>query len=75
MKNYLLAAACLLAFTFAACTATETKTSSTSDSTAAHADSTMVAAVWQCPMKCEGDKTYAEAGKCPVCGMDLEKIN
>lgn len=31
--------------------------------------------VYQCPMKCEGDKTYAEAGKCPECGMDLEKIN
>ncbi|MFH1320475.1 MAG: heavy metal-binding domain-containing protein [Bacteroidota bacterium] len=24
-----------------------------------------------CPMKCEGDKTYKEAGACPVCGMDL----
>jgi len=24
-----------------------------------------------CPMHCEGDKTYNEAGDCPVCGMDL----
>jgi len=24
-----------------------------------------------CPMQCEGDKTYDEAGDCPVCGMDL----
>ncbi|WP_209402199.1 heavy metal translocating P-type ATPase [Pseudozobellia sp. WGM2] len=24
-----------------------------------------------CPMHCEGDKTYAEPGDCPVCGMDL----
>nr|WP_294899580.1 heavy metal translocating P-type ATPase [uncultured Pedobacter sp.] len=24
-----------------------------------------------CPMNCEGDKTYDEAGNCPVCGMDL----
>ncbi|WP_276168677.1 heavy metal translocating P-type ATPase [Zobellia alginiliquefaciens] len=24
-----------------------------------------------CPMHCEGDKTYDEAGDCPVCGMDL----
>ena len=23
-------------------------------------------------MKCEGDKTYAEAGKCPVCKMNLK---
>ncbi len=24
-----------------------------------------------CPMHCEGEKTYAKAGDCPVCGMDL----
>lgn len=24
-----------------------------------------------CPMHCEGDKTYDQAGNCPVCGMDL----
>jgi len=27
--------------------------------------------VYQCPMQCEGDKTYAEKGSCPVCKMDL----
>ena len=27
--------------------------------------------VYYCPMECEGDKTYAEPGTCPVCGMDL----
>lgn len=29
--------------------------------------------VYQCPMKCEGDKTYTKPGKCPVCGMTLQK--
>jgi hypothetical protein len=29
---------------------------------------------YACPMKCEGEKTYAEAGKCPVCKMDLQEI-
>ncbi len=29
---------------------------------------------YQCPMKCEGDKTYDQPGKCPVCGMALRKI-
>ena len=29
---------------------------------------------YQCPMLCEGDKIYAEAGSCPECGMDLEEI-
>ena len=24
-----------------------------------------------CPMQCEGEKTYAQPGDCPVCGMDL----
>ena len=31
-----------------------------------------VSEVYYCPMKCEGEKTYDEAGKCPVCGMDLK---
>ena len=26
---------------------------------------------YRCPMKCEGEKTYAEEGSCPECGMDL----
>jgi protein SCO1 len=29
---------------------------------------------YQCPMKCEGEKTYDSAGKCPVCKMDMEKV-
>ncbi|MBK6932847.1 MAG: hypothetical protein IPH12_19055 [Saprospirales bacterium] len=32
------------------------------------------AAVYACPMKCEGDKTYDTAGQCPVCKMDLEPV-
>jgi len=28
--------------------------------------------VYQCPMKCEGEKTYKKAGKCPVCSMKLK---
>ncbi|GLU56804.1 heavy metal-binding domain-containing protein [Dyadobacter frigoris] len=29
---------------------------------------------YACPMQCEGEKTYAQAGKCPVCKMDLREI-
>ena len=29
---------------------------------------------YQCPMKCEGDKTYEEESTCPVCNMDLKKV-
>lgn len=32
------------------------------------------AQVFSCPMKCEGDKTYAQAGTCPECKMDLEAV-
>lgn len=28
---------------------------------------------YYCPMLCEGDKTYAQPGDCPVCGMHLVK--
>ena len=30
---------------------------------------------YQCPMLCEGDKTYDKPGICPECKMDLEEIN
>lgn len=26
---------------------------------------------YQCPMKCEGEKTYSKEGSCPVCKMDI----
>jgi predicted small lipoprotein YifL len=29
---------------------------------------------YQCPMKCEGEKTYNEPGQCPKCNMDLEQV-
>jgi Cu2+-exporting ATPase len=32
-----------------------------------------VVKAYSCPMKCEGDKTYTKAGKCPKCGMDLKE--
>jgi len=31
--------------------------------------------VYQCPMKCEGEKTYESEGKCPKCGMFLKEID
>ncbi len=30
--------------------------------------------IFQCPMKCEGEKTYDKPGTCPDCKMDLEKV-
>lgn len=37
-------------------------------------DMTGVTAYYECPMKCEGKK-FAEAGACPVCGMELVKVD
>ena len=31
-------------------------------------------AMYQCPMKCEGEKMYSKAGKCPKCNMELAKM-
>ena len=36
--------------------------------------SEIAAAEYQCPMKCEADKTYHEPGACPVCKMDLKEV-
>ncbi len=29
---------------------------------------------YQCPMKCEGEKTYNKVGSCPICKMDLKEL-
>ena len=35
----------------------------------------MAVAEYQCPMKCEGEKTYADKDhSCPVCKMDLKEV-
>lgn len=31
--------------------------------------------VYQCPMKCEGEKTYDQSTTCPVCGMKVVAID
>jgi len=31
--------------------------------------------LYQCPMKCEGDKLYDAPGNCPACNMKLVLVN
>lgn len=38
-------------------------------------NNTNVAAVYECPMHCEKDKTYTDSGSCPVCKMDLVQVH
>lgn len=40
-----------------------------------HEHGDIAEAHYQCPMKCEGDKTYDEPGNCPVCKMELKKVS
>ena len=44
------------------------------DAHKSHDHATVEADKFACSMKCEGDKTYAEAGECPKCGMQLTKM-
>lgn len=30
--------------------------------------------MYECPMKCEGDKKHTEKGNCSVCGMELTAV-
>ena len=57
--------------TFTACKNTP---KSSEESEATEATEKMASAEYQCPMKCEGGKTYAEMGTCPECGMDLKAL-
>ncbi len=34
----------------------------------------IAATTYQCPMKCEKEKTYTKEGSCPVCKMDLKEV-
>ena len=37
-------------------------------------DHSQEVAMYQCPMDCEEGKTYEKEGICPVCEMDLKKV-
>ena len=40
-----------------------------------HGESSVnLSTVYQCPMKCEGDKTYKTPGSCSVCNMYLKQV-
>jgi hypothetical protein len=67
----------LLAGFLMACGSKTTTETKAPEATAAPADTVATAkgdsakTSYACPMKCEKDKKYEQAGKCPVCKMDL----
>ncbi len=38
-------------------------------------DTILMNTAYQCPMKCEGHRTYTKEGSCPVCKMDLAPVD
>lgn len=39
-----------------------------------HVEHTEETLHYQCPIKCEDEKTYTKKGKCPECKMDLKEV-
>ena len=68
MKKILYASMILL------CTACGTNSEESQKQETPAAAETVAAKKFACPMQCEGDKTYPQAGKCPVCKMDLQEV-
>jgi|TARA_B110000967_G_scaffold135027_1_gene137855 hypothetical protein len=67
-----IAAALVLVFTAISCKSEAKK--ETEENKTEVVKEEMAKATYQCPMKCEGDKTYDAPGKCPVCKMDLKEV-
>jgi hypothetical protein len=72
MKIKILAATLLIAsgMFFASC---GNNTSESKNETSTTEQATNVK--YHCPMRCEGDKMYDKPGQCPVCNMNLEKMD
>lgn len=66
MKKTILISAMLIAMIYACNSESKPENKATTEQTSSHE-------IYQCPMKCEGDKTYDKQGQCPACGMDLKK--
>lgn len=64
--NFLLIAAISLTLSFSACNSQNNKSTSI--------EKVSEQKTYQCPMKCEGNKTYDKPGTCPICGMDLVEM-
>jgi hypothetical protein len=68
--KYLLVALVALSFSVGV----EAQTSKSSKKKSPKSTKSVKAKAYQCPMKCEGEKTYAKDGKCPVCNMKLNEL-
>jgi len=76
-KSILILSAALFLFAgtslFTSCNSADTK-AKTESSDKVKGDELADAKEYQCPMKCEGEKTYDKPGNCPECGMEIKEI-
>ncbi|MDQ3111587.1 MAG: hypothetical protein M3R17_16995 [Bacteroidota bacterium] len=75
MKKLILSSVLAIAF-LASCggDADKNKSDSANAVVPANGGTNVTAVKYQCPMKCEGEKTYDAAGKCPMCQMDMKEV-
>lgn len=77
-KKLFLSVAVIATMSLVSCkneTKTETKVDEVKEAVVEENNSEKIAAtIYQCPMECEGDKTYDEPGECPICKMDLKEV-
>lgn len=63
----------LIGMSFTACNSS--KTDDKANATQEEQTETISKDEYKCPMNCEPDKVYHEPGQCPVCEMDLKKVD
>ncbi|MDC9721909.1 MAG: heavy metal-binding domain-containing protein [Urechidicola sp.] len=73
MKKVMLSIALLVVIGFTSCKSEKKEEKSTIKTEEVVVEE-MASVEYQCPMKCEDDKTYHEKGKCPVCKMALVEV-
>lgn len=69
MKSVITATILFTSMLFASCG------NSSNEKTKENSNEEVETVMYQCPMKCEGEKMYEVQGTCPVCKMDLEKVS
>ncbi|MEK7255536.1 MAG: heavy metal-binding domain-containing protein [Bacteroidota bacterium] len=77
MKKLILIGIVAVLFCFAACRENHSghqHHQDSKDTTHQHMEGEQASILYQCPMKCEGDKTYDKPGSCPICKMDLKEV-
>jgi Cu2+-exporting ATPase len=74
MKKILFSTVIALAFLTSCGNSTPTGKADSTATVTPTGGTNVAGVVYQCPMKCEGEKTYDKPGKCPMCQMDMKEV-